>query len=707
MKDRTQQRLATGLKVSSAIDGAESFFQAKSLSDRTKDLLERKDGMDQGVSLVLAAQNALSGVTSMLGQMKGLVQASAVPSSIDPNQFDEMLNQLNNLVGDSYYQGTNLLANLSSAGEAVTTATHTVEFSEKSDSKVDINGQYAGSSYYLSTGGDAKLIPNDAGTSFSVSNSISTQEAIDSADVQVNTTTAGDQAANRIAALDGGGYVVVWNDANALDGASSGIIGQQYDASGNTIGNEFVINSTTAGNQRNPAVTGLSNGGYVVTWQDENATDGNGIGIFAQRFDSSGSAVGGEFQVNATYTTGDQVLPEITALDDGGFAVTWVNQNNDDGGGYGIYARRFDADSNAVSSEFLVNSTTSGNQNNPRIATLTNGNFIVTWTDENAADGSGSGVFAQRYDSSGTALGSEFQVNTTTANNQQTSGVTGLAGGGFVVTWHEENTQDIYAQVYNSDGSKLGSEFQVNTNTGIQAGPEVSQMSDGGFLVAWVDYNADGASGAIVGRRYDSVGTSISSEFQINTITAGNQDTAEIATLSNGDFVVSWTDGGGADGAGQGIFARRYSLGLTGGSVDGTSVVSTDYSNNQVTADIGGVRQTLTITKQGLGVAHSWYYQDFDTSAGRDQAISDLNSALDTVRGLSFRLGSQISLLQVRSDFTQQYTNDLTEGADKLVLADINEEGANLLALQTRSSLGIQALSFVGQAISNVLSLFR
>ncbi len=70
-------------------------------------------------------------------------------------------------------------------------------------------------------------------------------------------------------------------------------------------------------------------------------------------------------------------------------------------------------------------------------------------------------------------------------------------------------------------------------------------------------------------------------------------------------------------------------------------------------------------------------------------------------------LGSNVALLQTRLEFTESYVNTLQTGADKLTLADLNVEGANLLALQTRQQLGIQAPAFAGQAEQGILALFR
>ncbi|NKD58823.1 hypothetical protein HEQ62_03360 [Haematospirillum jordaniae] len=90
-----------------------------------------------------------------------------------------------------------------------------------------------------------------------------------------------------------------------------------------------------------------------------------------------------------------------------------------------------------------------------------------------------------------------------------------------------------------------------------------------------------------------------------------------------------------------------------------------------------------------------------------DRVTNRLERTIDNVRAKAASFGGAVAILQVRLDFTKNYTNILSEGSDKLVLADLNEEGANLLALQTRQQLGIQALSFAGQSEQSVLQLFR
>jgi len=90
-----------------------------------------------------------------------------------------------------------------------------------------------------------------------------------------------------------------------------------------------------------------------------------------------------------------------------------------------------------------------------------------------------------------------------------------------------------------------------------------------------------------------------------------------------------------------------------------------------------------------------------------DTVLNHLNNALDRLRGIATEMGSNVSLLQTRADFTQAYEDTLSTGSDKLTLADMNEEGANLVALQTRQELGIHALAVSGDQLSSILVLLQ
>ena len=89
-----------------------------------------------------------------------------------------------------------------------------------------------------------------------------------------------------------------------------------------------------------------------------------------------------------------------------------------------------------------------------------------------------------------------------------------------------------------------------------------------------------------------------------------------------------------------------------------------------------------------------------------DDAITAVENAISTLRAYATDFGNNYSIVQNREDFTENLINVLTEGADKLTLADMNEESANMLALQTRQQLAVNSLSLASQAAQSVLRLF-
>ncbi|MDP6721851.1 MAG: flagellin [Pirellulaceae bacterium] len=97
----------------------------------------------------------------------------------------------------------------------------------------------------------------------------------------------------------------------------------------------------------------------------------------------------------------------------------------------------------------------------------------------------------------------------------------------------------------------------------------------------------------------------------------------------------------------------------------------------------------------------------FNNTTGINDIVDSLDTAITTLTTNAQTLVTNVSLLQARLDFTENYVNTLEEASGKLTLADINEEGANLLSLQTRQQLGITALAFAGQSEQGILTLFQ
>ncbi|MBM09673.1 MAG: flagellin-like protein, partial [Magnetovibrio sp.] len=159
-----------------------------------------------------------------------------------------------------------------------------------------------------------------------------------------------------------------------------------------------------------------------------------------------------------------------------------------------------------------------------------------------------------------------------------------------------------------------------------------------------------------------------------------------------------------AASAGTNMSAASAGSGLSAGmaklsayiSAAGTDFSALGYGFLVIDATSKTLVDTDAIRSVGIG-----YTEELN---GR---VIALNSDLSTLRSNAQVLGSNIATLKTRLTFTKDYVTTLTAGAGKLTLADLNEEGANLLALQTRQQLGIQSLAFAGQSEQSILGLFR
>ena len=136
---RTQERLATGLKVNNAIDDALAFFKARNLNSRASDLQSIKDEITGGINVIKAATQGLESMESLLKQMKALAQSaiSAPESSTRAklaSQFNELRSQVDNLAEDSSFNGINLLKN-STAAFAPGADSLTAKFNERTEAQ--------------------------------------------------------------------------------------------------------------------------------------------------------------------------------------------------------------------------------------------------------------------------------------------------------------------------------------------------------------------------------------------------------------------------------------------------------------------------------------------------------------------------------------------------------------------------------------------
>jgi len=339
---------------------------------------------------------------------------------------------------------------------------------------------------------------------------------------------------------------------------------------GNPVGPEFRVNTYVTSGQASPSVVADASGNFVVVWHSY-SQDGSGLGVFGQRYASSGSPLGPEFRVN-TYTTSAQVSPSVSADGSGIFVVVWSSYSQD-GSNFGVFGQRYASSGTPLGPEFRVNSYTTDSQSvqsGSSVSVDASGNFVVVWDSVGVGqgqDGSTFGVFGQRYAASGAPLGAEFRVNTYTTNGQSGPSVAADASGNFVVVWASTPAQDgssfgVFGQRYASSGAPLGPEFRVNTyTTNTQWTPSVSADASGNFVVLWDSHTQDGSGYGVFGQRYASSGAPLGAEFRVNTFVTNNQGSPSVAADPSGNFVVLWTSFGQDDGPGfpdDGVFGQRF-----------------------------------------------------------------------------------------------------------------------------------------------------
>lgn len=368
---------------------------------------------------------------------------------------------------------------------------------------------------------------------------------------QVNTTSeiltgqiTNAYSTSNIVGLPDGGYLVVWS-IKGVDGDRMGVFGQRFDAQNAPVGAEFQVNTYVTHDQKLPRVAVLADGSFVVVWE-ASYHGGFYAGVIGQRYDATGTAIGGEF-VAHTETNGGMYEPDITALEGGGFVVVWQASVLGLAKGLEVRVQVFDANGAKVGVEFTANSAGMyGNeqygQNEISVISTADGGFMMSWS--SLYDYAGSqlrGIFVRKFDALGVATSPEFQVNTLDTLWRGDSEIVELTDGSYIVVWASNailnGETGIYAQRIAADGTLIGSEFVVSEGTSPQSGtPQVIATADGGFVVAW---NVPNSTYGLIGvhlQRFDADGVAVGTDYYLG---AGGNPSLEYGV--NGEILLTWS----------------------------------------------------------------------------------------------------------------------------------------------------------------------
>ncbi len=278
----------------------------------------------------------------------------------------------------------------------------------------------------------------------------------------------------------------------------------------NNVGKKILLSTDYIGQQINPSVTSLSNGGWVAVW--ESYTNGTTkYDIYCQIFYSDGSRNGNQFLVN-TSILNQQTHPYVVASKDttsNKFLIVWNSEETLNPGNYNIIGRIFNADYNdgnrAVTSEITINTSTLYNQQYPRATSLEKSdqgyNYVVVWaSNHNLSTNIDS--YCQVVTENGSLLYNEIRVNTITSLNQTYPDVSSInlndpnIPGGFVVGYISESTDNFYNikfQLFTYNSTKYGSEITVTSDNQKTYGRvSVKGLYNGGFIITFNEsYYAD------------------------------------------------------------------------------------------------------------------------------------------------------------------------------------------------------------------------
>lgn len=758
----TQERLATGNRVNSALDDPSSFFTAAALTDRASDLSTLLDDQGQAIQVVEAADQGISAISDLVDSARAIAnQALGTDSSEErasfASQFDDILDQIETLAGDASFNGVNLLDSLNSADLTVVfneenTASLTVEGVNFREAEAGLglnrvssanNTQGEGAAVASQTQTAATNfnttdtfefeVGNSNGTSTSFSVDFEDSDAAEATPAQASLSAADFNTTDafNIVGVDGTAAInfetndTVSGSVTAADGTGAGQINISNLAAGDTIdlddgaGGTFTFTVGASVPADDVALAAEINQAAVAAGVSTITAEGDATGTESLTFTSTVGDVSFTFDdASAPVVPGDIVA--TTTNGTGGAPGSGTISNGDGTGG------TLDTSDITVDDVFNIATTGSVSGNTDISLTQTQVDAI-----NNAADADGratalASALNTQLDAAIAGGATVADVNFT-ASSDDVNAVTAVNNDNFTITFGDDSatnttgaSTNFVANENETDGlSAQDIADQINAesaNTGITASldpantdsviltsePNATTTEPGNFTVVQDPTNVNGNQETII-------------DTSIDPATSGDTTVAFEAAVDNGLSVSEISDQINAAAAVAGINTDNGSFtvgsSLTSGIPPVTNITFSSDTGNVSISSNGSTPLSVdsadeTVTTNSAFTAGNGGGSDFADVDSINQALQAIDTALGTLRSTATALGSDLSTIQIRSDFTENLINTLEVGAGNLTLADLNEEGANLLTLQTRQQLASTSLSFATQADQSVLSLF-
>ena len=647
----TQNRLSTGNKVSSALDNPTNFFTAQSLDNRASDINNLLDGIGNGVQVLQAANTGITSLQKLVDAAKS-VATQALQTNVGFTKSSVTTGAIAGATATNLLGTTAAPTDATFAGAAATAS---------SVSAYTTTAATAGSQLYSASATNATGSTLLSG----LTNSTGTTQAIANNDtLTVNGKTI--TFATGAAALAGGGSAYTMGIDTSLDdlaaaintlqggGAASSVTGGVITLDTGTVADLAVTGSagvlTALGLSAAAANTATRGGGAPTTPSLAGST------LLSGTASASNSVLSAQFAANDTITVNGQTLTFKAS------GATGANEID------------ITADVSALLAKIDGLSGGTGSAVTGGIISLHTGTTSdLTITSSNTAAltalGLGTGVTQARTPGAASASG---QLGGLTLTIGATGGGTATniifgTGPGEISTLNQLNA----ALVANNLQAAIDSTGRISLTTTNDAASSTIGAISGTAAAAGAAFN--GLVGPAAVADPTSQNTRASLVTQYNNIIAQITTTAQDASFNGINLL-------GGD-----------QLKLTFNET-GTSILN-----------ITGVNFSPT----GLGLSNLIAGTDFIDNAATNKVMAALNGASSTLRSQASTLGSNLSIVQIRQDFSKNLINVLQTGSANLTIADTNEEAANSQALSTRQSIAVSALALANQSQQSVLKLLQ
>jgi len=436
--------------------------------------------------------------------------------------------------------------------------------------------------------------------------------AVSGSDTQINTSASINQTVPSVAMDANGDYVVAWSKQESPQSSYLyEVEARVYNSAGQPQTGEITVGQTSA--VARPSVAMDANGDFVVAWQVYNA---GGYGISAQRYNLAGTPQGGPLTVTpgGSHSAAGN-LPKVAMDSAGDFVIAYQGY---DSYSHGVFAQRYSAAGVAQGSSFRVNTPQQDNQGAPSIAMDSAGDFVIAWLDGGTTQAAG--VYAQRYNSSGMAQGSNTAISTVSGASNPSVAIEPT--GQYVIAWQFTQTasgtgdgyQGIDVQRFAANGSALTGVVQLNTPENYNQGnPAVAIDSEGDFVVAWESFGQGSTASSlatIIAQRVNSGGTLIGpTQFLPSTQSGDSQTAPMIASNADGNAIIVWQSQPSASSDSQNVYGRLYDYVNDAPTINTPSNVTINENAGQQTVNLagitagGGETQTLTVTASSNNTA--------------------------------------------------------------------------------------------------------